>query len=111
MEILEHLLTAVGCPPDRAKGAIDSARYYFAQEESVDQMIADCILDWYDYAHSPHGKGIEHLGKFIASRVRKLRKPPLAVRQDRLVREFVRRLLLEVPQESPHRVSVVQRSG
>lgn len=111
MQALDALLIATGCPEDVAKAAIDSARYYFDDPE---QDIADCILDWHDYAQSKHGKGITHLGKFIASRVRKLRQPPLKARQDRLLREFVRLLLLDPDLElppPPPSVPVVRRHG
>lgn len=92
MNILDALLIATGCPENVAKGAIDGAHYYFSEG---DQVIADCILNWFDYAQSPHGKGITNLGNFIASRVRKLRQPPVKVQENRLLREFVRLLLLD----------------
>lgn len=112
MEIVDALLIATGCPEDVAKSAIDSARYYF---KGPDQDIADCILDWHDYAQSTAGLGIKDLGRFIASRVRKLRQPPNKIKQDRLLREVIRLLLMDpehagrLPQEQSE--PVVQRRG
>ena len=112
MHKVDALLIATGCPEDVAKAAIDSAYYYFGGPE---QAIADCILDWYDYAQSPHGKGIEDLGRFVASRVRKLRKPPKRGQENRLLREFVRILLAmdidQGPPPPPQSEAVVQRHG
>lgn len=113
MEIVDALLVATGCPEDVAKGAIDSARYYF-KGIRIDQDIADCILNWHDYAQSTAGLGIKDLGKFIASRVRKLRQPPIRVQEDRLLREFVRLLLkdqIQDPLPQSQSEPVVQRHG
>lgn len=115
MEILDCLLVACGCDEKRAQGTIDAVYYYFGAPD-LEQKVATCILDWYDYAVNQPLDEIKNIGAFIASRVRRLGIPPKKYQQDRLLREFVRLLLdqektTETSPPQSHSVPVVQRRG